>query len=83
MRSIKSQCEDAGVAFYFKQWGEWVPVERVSDCSFMPLRKYERWLNLEGAQWPKGDALWLMRRIGVHEAGRVLGAQVFDQVPAS
>jgi protein gp37 len=26
VRSIQKQCEAAGVAFYFKQWGKWKPV---------------------------------------------------------
>ncbi|MYE00095.1 MAG: phage Gp37/Gp68 family protein [Alphaproteobacteria bacterium] len=26
-RSIRDQCQDAGVAFHFKQWGEWLPGE--------------------------------------------------------
>jgi protein gp37 len=43
---IKSRCEDAGVAFYFKQWGEWVPVERASGNG--RLERNEKWLNLVG-----------------------------------
>lgn len=25
VRDLRSQCDDAGVAFFFKQWGEWAP----------------------------------------------------------
>jgi protein gp37 len=60
VRRIKSQCEDAGAAFYFKQWGEWVPVERASRDR--ALQKNERWLNLAGGQDLNADEMWRMRR---------------------
>lgn len=28
VRSVRDQCRAAGVAFYFKQWGEWLPTNR-------------------------------------------------------
>lgn len=36
-RSLRDQCEDAGVPFFFKQWGEWAPVcamseEAIDEC---------------------------------------------------
>lgn len=31
VRSIRDQCEAAGVAFHFKQWGEWLPVSEIDD----------------------------------------------------
>ena len=61
VRRIKSQCEDAGVAFYFKQWGEWVPVGHASGGE--RLQKNERWLNLAGGQGFHGDEVWRMRRV--------------------
>ena len=30
-RSIRDQCQAAGVAFFFKQWGEWAPVTLLLD----------------------------------------------------
>ena len=27
-RSIRDQCQAAGVAFFFRQWGEWAPIEK-------------------------------------------------------
>lgn len=27
VRSVRDQCAEAGVSFYFKQWGEWVPAK--------------------------------------------------------
>lgn len=31
VRSIKNQCKEANVPFYFKGWGEWLPVEKVGE----------------------------------------------------
>lgn len=42
-RSLRDQCKDAGVPFFFKQWGEWAPGER---CPF-PTRTEQTalWFN--------------------------------------
>jgi protein gp37 len=29
VRAIRDQCAKAGVAFFFKQWGEWVPINQI------------------------------------------------------
>lgn len=30
-RSLRDQCQDAGVPFFFKQWGEWKPISEMSE----------------------------------------------------
>ena len=47
---------DAGVAFFFKQCGEWVPVERASEGAGKRLEKIEQWLIL-----PVGDTFVAMK----------------------
>jgi protein gp37 len=47
-RSLRDQCQAAGVAFFFKQWGEWLPSEQDGNpdnprgqelnCSSQPVR---------------------------------------------
>jgi protein gp37 len=42
-RSLRDQCEAAGVAFHFKQWGEWVPTEvatlaEIEDTGAFPVQ---------------------------------------------
>jgi len=63
VRRIKSQCEDAGVAFYFKQWGEWVPVPQRGRQPNSLSEKSERWLNLAGTQDLLGDEPRQFRRV--------------------
>jgi hypothetical protein len=42
-RSLRDQCAAAGVAFFFKQWGEWAPVSQMSEDdherSYSPRRE--------------------------------------------
>jgi protein gp37 len=40
MRQLRDQCGDAGVAFFFKQWGEWAPLNQVPgiDAGDLPER---------------------------------------------
>ena len=33
-RSLRDQCQAAGIAFHFKQWGEWAPDEWIDDDGF-------------------------------------------------
>jgi protein gp37 len=35
VRSVKDQCQEAGVPFFFKQWGEWGVMESIE----APIRK--------------------------------------------
>lgn len=38
VRSVRDQCVDAGVPFFFKSWGEWIPAEQITQTgAFKPL----------------------------------------------
>lgn len=85
-RSLQDQCQQAGVAFHFKQWGEHLPVydrdrEDPDWCNVPKLAQHERWLNLAGGQGFHGDRVVLMRRVGVKHAGRELDGKVWDEMP--
>lgn len=77
-RSVRDQCEAAGVPFHFKQWGEWSP--------YQPVTTNGVWLDpMTGKTW---DA-WMgdpgpcarMQRIGKHAAGRHLDGIIHDARP--
>lgn len=36
-RSLRDQCEAAGVPFLFKQWGEWKPISQMDEAEHGPL----------------------------------------------
>lgn len=66
-RSVRDQCQAAGVAFFFKQWGafKWEPRE---------------W-GPNGEPWAHKNE-WFHRRVGKKAAGRVLDGRTWDEMPA-
>lgn len=66
-RSIRDQCQDAGVAFYFKQWGEWTS-EFPQERSLAHIQEAYR----------DGQSYW---RVGKKAAGRLLDGQLWDEYP--
>lgn len=57
-RTLRDQCEDAGVAFHFKQWGQWAPVsdttvaDRMLNGSYLVrLDKKAAGRTLDGRTW--------------------------------
>lgn len=87
VRSLRDQCEDAGVAFLFKQWGEWTPGENVDratgivdgafwvDGRWMPSRE-----NLASDDGHRDDEPELYR-VGKKAAGRRLDGITWSQYP--
>ena len=90
VRSLRDQCKAAGVAFHFKQWGEWeVALDRDRDdpdwrCDYSNNyidRGKSRWLNLAGGCGFHGDRFCVMRRVGKKAAGRLLDGRTWDEMP--
>ena len=67
-RSIRDQCQAAGVPFHFKQWGEWLPNSQNTT---------------PGIHWSvpghKFDDDFLASRMGKKLAGRTLDGQTWDE----
>jgi protein gp37 len=82
-RSLRDQCTAAGVAFHFKQWGQYAEVPRDQG------QVGDLWLPVDGSKpsrpWADGlpgpdDAL--MRRCrSKHDAGRLLDGRTWDEDP--
>ena len=64
-RSIRDQCVAAGVAFHFKQWGNWSPMLHADSTGKMHF-------------WPNGGA---SQDVGKHAAGRMLDGRTWDEFP--
>jgi protein gp37 len=84
-RSLRDQCQAAGVPFLFKQWGEWAPAIHDPEHGGHVLRQtepvgsFDSWKanafdpnRLEGINW---------RRLGKKAAGRHLDGRTWDEVP--
>ena len=73
-RSLRDQCQGAGVPFLFKQWGEWVPSNQYPpELNGVRLSRYMRFTF--GADFQH------MFHVGKKAAGRLLDGQLWDQYP--
>ena len=69
-RSLRDQCEAAGVPFLFKQWGEWIPM--LGQAEGVPVR--EKTTTSDG---------WVMGHAGKKAAGRLLDGRTWNGFPAT
>lgn len=79
---LRDQCNDAGVAFFFKQWGEWVP-EGASPY-FRPEDALT--LNLDGTTTPAAHGPYpaghrTLHHVGKVRAGRLLDGRTWNEFP--
>lgn len=97
VRDLRDRCVEAGVAFFFKQWGAWRPG---------PHGDWTHRVERDGSHWPRpsrealdfartmrdatGRSLLIedtgwhgMTNVGKHAAGRVLDARTWDEMPAA
>jgi protein gp37 len=88
VRSIRDRCINAGIAFHFKQWGEYGPVTTPeSGDVWVPgegTHERHRWRPGTADATPgqcadSGHAV--MRRVGKHRAGRILDGRTWDEFP--
>ena len=67
--SLRDQCQAAGVAFHFKQWGHWGPHSG-------PLPKKVLATSFDAEPMPHR-----VYRLGKHVTGRVLAGRTWDEYP--
>ena len=81
IRSIRDQCQSAGVPFFFKQWGNWAPPDPEPDWS-NPRVMY---LNHDGTEGNFGigtkEVPKAMISIGKKKAGRTLDGRTWNEYP--
>lgn len=69
-RSLRDQCQAAGVPFLFKQWGEW------GDAMKYPVHESFRWPQ----SLAEGDPTYSLK-VGKKAAGRLLDGREWNGVP--
>lgn len=74
VRSLRDQCKAAGVAFLFKQWGEWKPLSTIDGKQQVPFGYYV----LPNADGTGGFGF---TKVGKHAAGRLLDGVEHNGVP--
>lgn len=92
VRDLRDRCTAAGVPFFFKQWGTWVPYEEhpqppfwdsqhgdLIDGHHLPADLSEG--DPTGGWWAPDILGPIYRRVGKKTAGRLLDGRTWDQYP--
>lgn len=96
-RSLRRQCTEAGVPYFFKQWGDWAEVDRASATHLLQVggvlvdRKnattdnpYGQGSGLAQDFVDRGRPGWVrVRRVGKKFAGRELDGRTWDEYPTT
>ncbi|MBN8187568.1 phage Gp37/Gp68 family protein [Salipiger thiooxidans] len=84
-RTVRDQCNAAGVPFFFKQWGAWKPTRAATPSDLVDARR-ALILSPDGRQssglMPCPPDAWVVENIGKRTAGRVLDGRLWSEVPA-
>jgi len=87
-RSLRDQCQTAGVAFHFKQWGEWRETDGPKvGISHRAMGAGTHWLTRDGQLIERGARTfsiyndYQVARLGKKAAGRLLDGRTWDEVP--
>lgn len=78
VRSLRDQCKAAGTAFFFKQWGEWLPFGSIDgDGNFNSRDRGEK-----PGLWHVWPSNGFSVRVGKQQAGRLLDGIEHSEFPA-
>jgi protein gp37 len=89
LRQLRDQCEAAGVAFFFKQWGEWSPDGGLFENVHFPEQRitavHPEKGNIGYRSEDRNGAVEsaIMLKVGKHAAGRLLDGRTHDGFPQS
>ncbi|GLY32010.1 phage Gp37/Gp68 family protein [Kineosporia sp. NBRC 101731] len=87
-RSLRDQCDEYGVPFAFKQWGEYRPLAMGPLSVREETTPRDVWIDNAGTVTPNVDPCVVeldarvMRRVGKKAAGRLLDGQLHDEYAA-
>ncbi|HEY3348083.1 MAG TPA: phage Gp37/Gp68 family protein [Nitrospirota bacterium] len=79
VRTLRDQCTEAAVPFFFKGWGEWAPGSQVPHLSTAYMSK-NKWRDYgpEGGEYNTGG-FWC--NVGKKAAGRTLDGRTWEEFP--
>lgn len=77
-RSLRDQCQAAGVPFFFKQWGEWLSFNYISDNFKEIVKNHPKAKLIDKYTFEDG---FKMMKIGKKAAGRLLDGKEWNEMP--
>lgn len=86
-RSLRDQCEEANVAFHFKQWGEFLPEELATEKQAIAYTEQDTMLYNVGKAKAGKNTLTITQdettyyRVGRKKAGRILDGMYWNARP--
>jgi protein gp37 len=92
-RSLRDQCQAAGVAFFFKQWGEYAPCPSADWHGLGPVGKPKQYamspsgelcggfLGKDFADQREAEGWRAVQLLGKHAAGRLLDGREWNELP--
>lgn len=99
LRYLRDRCMASGTPFFFKQWGEWLPLETSGVMEGYKLpdgRMVEEWdvpepeVMMDDPNWNDGfdvDLRWnahvIFHKVGKREAGRMLDGREWNYLPGT
>jgi phage protein Gp37/Gp68 len=96
-RSLRDQCQEAGTAFFWKQWGEWLPWSQFTAAGIDDDPEQTRFQTMEweDGRWKDvGRPMWCdtedghiddeqcVGRVGKSRAGALLDSREWREFPA-
>lgn len=72
-RSIRDQCNAAGVPYFFKQWGEWISECQIDENTRLKFQFEKKSDNIDNGR--------LIFKVGKKKAGRLLDGVLHDAMP--
>lgn len=87
VRSLRDQCQSAGVPFLFKQWGEWVDADNGPEDDAAYDGKSDCWAHIDGGHHDGEMGVdffntYPMYRVGKKAAGRLLDGREWNEIPS-
>jgi protein gp37 len=71
VRSLRNQCKESNVPFFFKQWGEWVKPSQMPDEIYSAIEEVGDGIGISDVE----------RKLGKHASGRLLDGVEYNEMP--
>lgn len=89
VRNLRDECQELGIPFFFKQWGEWLPEGSGGKVGVYSTNHNTATIGIDGRPKFPGDlnlsefGFVTLRRVGKHGSGRLLDGQEWSEFPPS